>query len=158
MSIHDYLLDHGAFDWPTLLSSWASLLPREVVVWLVNRFGDVFLVYQDGTIHMLDIGAGSVKKIADSRDEFGRMLDEGDNANQWLMIPLIDELVATGVLLEAGQCYSFVKPPAIGGDYSVENTAVLAVAEHYGFYGDFHEQIKDVKDGQPVMLTVRRRE
>jgi hypothetical protein len=152
MSIHDYLIEHDSVDWPNLLSPWASLLPRELTVWLMNRFGDLFLVFQDGTVHMFDVGLGKIKKVASSRDDFGKKLDEGDNANQWLMIPLIDELVRAGVYLQPGECYSYIKPPIMGGDYSVENTAVLPIAKHYGFYGDFHEQTKDMRDGTPVIL------
>ena len=152
MSIHDYLIDDSSLDWANLLTPWAGLLPRELTVWLVNRFGDLFLVFQNGAVHMLDVGQGKVKKVANSRDDFSSKLDEGDNANQWLMVPLIDELVQAGVRLRPGTCYTYRKPPIIGGDYSVENTAVVPIAEHYGFYGDLYQQTKDIRDGTPVIL------
>src|SRR4051812_19966820 len=66
MSVHDYLIDHEGFDWPGLLSGWSWLLPPEFAVWLVNRFGDLFLVPPDGTVLMLDVGAGTLTKLAGS--------------------------------------------------------------------------------------------
>jgi hypothetical protein len=48
----------------------------------MNRFGDLFVVFGDGTVHMLDVGAGTLNKLANSRDDFASKLDEGDNANQ----------------------------------------------------------------------------
>ena len=44
-----------------------------------------------------------------------RKIDEDDNANDWLMIPLVDRLVAAGVLLKPGECYSFLTPPSWAG-------------------------------------------
>jgi hypothetical protein len=140
MSIQDYLIDHSGFDWPKLLSGWARLLPAKLVVWLMNRFGDLFLVYTDGSVHMLDVGVGTVNRIAQSRDDFGTQLDEGDNANQWLMIPLVDDLVAAGKVLKPGDCYGYVMPPILGGDYIVENTFVLSITEHYSFHAYLQEQ------------------
>ena len=95
-----------------------------------------------------------MKKIAESRDDFANKLDEGDNANQWLMIPLIDRLVTSGLTLREGQCYSYKQPPVLGGDYSVENTCVLPIPEHFGAYASIHSQIKDMPDGTEVVIKV----
>jgi hypothetical protein len=113
MSVHDYLTDHSGFVWPDILSGWSWLLPEGAAVWLMNRFGDLFLTLPDGTVHMLDVGTGSLTRMADDRDDFSRKLDEGDNADDWLMIPLVDRLVVAGVHLQPGQCYSFVVPPIL---------------------------------------------
>jgi hypothetical protein len=88
-----------------VLSSWSWLLPPKFTLWMVNRFGDLFLVPPDGVVYMLDVGGGTLTKLAESRDEFGNRIDEDDNANQWLMIPLVDRMVAAGITLKAGQCY-----------------------------------------------------
>ncbi|MBV9928895.1 MAG: DUF1851 domain-containing protein [Acidobacteria bacterium] len=155
MQVEDYLIDHQGFDWPLLLAGWAWLLPADgFTVWLMNRYGDLFLVFEDDTVHMLDVGAGSLDKLAESRDEFLRMLDEVDNANDWLMIPLVDSLVEAGKILEPVRCYSFIIPPVLGGKYTVENTAALRIEEHYGAYASIHDQIKDLPDGAQVRLRV----
>jgi hypothetical protein len=154
MSLQDYIIDHRGFDWCALLKNWAWLLPRKFTLWIMNRFGDLFLVLDDGTVQMLDVGDGSLKKVAESRDDFGVKLDEDDNANNWLMISLVDRLVASGITLQEGKCYSYRQPPILGGDYTVENTVVLPVDQHYAGYGSLQEQIKDVPDGTQVTITV----
>jgi hypothetical protein len=154
ISLADYLIDQSGIDWSKALESWGWLLPPEFTLWLVNRFADLFLVLPDGTVHMLDVGTGTLTKVAESRDDFCNKIDEEDNANQWLMIPLVDRMVAAGVVLQAGQCYGFKTPPVLGGDYSVENAGPLPVCDYLGGYGSIHEQLQDVPDGSRVVLKV----
>jgi hypothetical protein len=129
-------------------------VPPEFTLWTVNRFADSFLVLPDGSVHMLDVGGGTVERVADSRDDFCARLDEDDPANQWLMIPLVDRMVAAGVVLRPGQCYGFKTPPVLGGDYSVENCGPLAVGDYLGAYGSLHEQLLKVPDGSQVEIKV----
>src|SRR4026209_235960 len=70
MSIHDYIIDHRDIDWPTVLSEWSWLVPATLTVWIMNRFGDLFIVLADGTVHILDVGCGTLSKVADTRDDF----------------------------------------------------------------------------------------
>jgi hypothetical protein len=112
VSVQDYLIDHDGVDWSATLAAWSWLLPPRLTLRLVNRLCDLFIIALDGSVQMLDVGGGSLKKLADNRDEFGRLIEEGDNANQWLAIPLVDELVASGLCLQRGQCYGFNVPPS----------------------------------------------
>jgi hypothetical protein len=156
MNVPDYLIDHNGLDWARLLSGWEWLLPPEFSVWLMNRYGDLFLILPDDTVHMLDVAGGTLTELSESRDEFTRIIDEDDNADYWLMIPLVDRLAEAGVLLEPGQCYSLVTPPSLGGEYSVENTMVVPIPEHFGLYGSYHEQLRDVPDGSKVIINVQK--
>jgi hypothetical protein len=70
------------------------------------------------------------------------------------MIPLVDRLAAAGVTLGEGQCYSYRQPPFLGGTYTVENTCVLPILEHFGACGSIHNQIKDLQDGTQVKIKV----
>jgi hypothetical protein len=83
VNIHDYLIDQSGKDWSELLSGWSAALPPPFTVWLVNRFGDVFAVFEDGSVHKLDVGTGAMQRLADSRDDFAARIDAGDNANHW---------------------------------------------------------------------------
>ena len=154
ISVADYLIDQRGIEWSKVLASWSWLLPPKFTLRLVNRFADLFLVLPDGTVHMLDVGAGTLTKLADSRDDFGAKIDEDDNANQWLMIPLVDKMVAAGAVLQPGQCYGFKTPPVLGGDYTVENAGPQPVWDYLGAYGSIHEQLQDVPDGSQVVLKV----
>lgn len=154
-SLYDYLIDHSGFDWPRLLREWTWLLPSKVTVWVMNRFGDLFLIMDDGAVHMLDVAGGTLTKLAEDRDDFCRKIDERENENHWLMIPLVDRVAAAGLKLGPGQCYGYKLPPVLGGEYTVENVAILRVAEHLGFHGSLHRQIVDVPDGGRVVINVR---
>ncbi len=154
MPIQDYLIDHRGLDWPSLLSEWTWLVPNRFTVWLMNRFGDLFLVFEDGSVQMLDVGAGTLKRLADSRDDFCAKVDENDNVSDWFLIPIVDKLVAAGITLPEGRCYGYKRLPALGGDYSVENTCVLPIVEHYGVCGSIHNQIKHLPDGSQVEIKI----
>jgi hypothetical protein len=152
----EYLLAHEGFDWPCILADWRWLLPQgEFAVVLMSRYGDLFLELEEGSVHMLDSGNGCLEKVADNVQHFWRRIGEDQSANNWLMIPLVDRLVASGKLLDPGYCYSFIIPPVLGGGYTVENTASLKVQEHFGVYASIHEQMKELPDGSAVRLRVK---
>jgi hypothetical protein len=72
------------------------------------------------------------------------------------MLALVDQCVQAGLQLRPGECYTYRHPPVLGGDYTLENTAVTTLSAHYGFYGDLHLQARGVADGQQVVLRLRR--
>ncbi len=152
MDIHDYLIDQSDLDWQELLLEWHWVLPPEFTVWLLTRVGDLFIALPDGSIHMLDVGAGTLKQAAKGRDEFRTMMDEPTNANDWLMIPIVDQLASTGIVLGPGQCYSFRQLPVLGGTYGAENRMVFPIREHFGAWGSVHRQISDLADGATVII------
>jgi hypothetical protein len=152
LSLSDYTLDQSGVDWSTCLQNWAWLLPREFTLWLVNRFSDLFIILDDGTVHMLDVGAGTLKQVARSREEFGEKIDEADNSDYWLMIPLVDQLVASGILLGPGQCYALRQPTVLGGECVPSNVVVMGIERYLAGFGSIHEQIKDVPDGTHVAI------
>ncbi len=152
MNIHDYLIDQTGLDWQSLLKEWHFLLPPEFRVWLLTRTGDLFISLPDGSIHMLDVGAGTLKQVANSREEFCTKIDEPGVADDWLMIPIVDHLVASGVVLGAGQCYSFRQLPVLGGTYKPENRVPFPIREHFGAWGSIHRQMVGLPDGATVII------
>jgi Domain of unknown function (DUF1851) len=102
----------------------------------------------------LDVGSGQLSRLADSRDQFAELLDVGDNANNWLMIPLVDRAVAAGITLGPGRCYGFKILPVLGGSYDLENVATYDLAVYFSMLADIQRQIKDVPDGTPIKLVV----
>jgi hypothetical protein len=155
MDIANYLIDPQRFDWSAILADWAWLLPeKEFTIWLMNRYGDLFIVTKSGAIYLLDVCGGSVERVAENREDFCRLVEKDDNSNRWFMIPLVDKLVTAGKLLKDGRCYSFVLPPVLGGEYTIENTSDLTIEEHFNVYASIHHQIKDLPDGTGVQLKV----
>jgi hypothetical protein len=53
VNINDYLITQTGKNWPDLLSGWREALPENFTLWMVNRFGDLFTVHEDGSVHML---------------------------------------------------------------------------------------------------------
>jgi hypothetical protein len=154
MKIDDYLLDPTDVDWTTVLTPWHWLLPETLTVWLVNCFGDVFAELDDNSIHIFDVGGGTFERVADSRDHFCDLLDADGNASEWLMIPLVDDLVAADKTLRTGYCYSYLQNPLLGGDYTVENTILLPLIEHYRLNAAIQQQINDLPDGSQLTIEI----
>lgn len=152
--VEDYLIDLKGIDWPSALKEWGWLLPEEFTLWMVNRLGDLFIVLPDGTVHMLDVGAGSLTKLAESRDDFCAKIDEDGVVDDWLAIPLVDALVEAGVRLDPGRCYGFARLPMLGGAYDVSNCAPLPIADYLGATGSMHYRMKDVPDGGQVVIEI----
>ena len=90
----------------------------------------------------------------DNRQHFGSLLDVGDNANNWLMIPLVDICVAAGLRLSADQCYGYKVPPLLGGSYELDNVTRADLSVHYSFPADIYRQTKDVPDGAQIRVVV----
>jgi hypothetical protein len=153
MNLSDYLLSQDGHDWSSLLTEWADVLPPDFTIWIVNRLGDLVVVLPDGSVHMLDVGIGSLKRLADSREHFVEAIDEGDNAGQWLAIPLVDACVASGMTLSGDECYGFKIPPMLGGSYEASNLEPTSLAVHYGLLGEIYRQTKDLPDGTPIRVV-----
>lgn len=120
---------------------------------MVNRFGDLIFVPDDGTVQFLDIGAGSVKQLAESREAFFTQVDLGDNADNWFLISLTDKCVAAGLMLGPGQCYTFKIAPVFDGKYSIDNIEVGDMVVNYSLLAQIHQQIKDLPDGAQIKLV-----
>ena len=154
MDINDYLVAQPGKDWPALLSGWIDPLPPSFTLWMVNRFGDVFVVCDDQSVHMLDVGAGRIERLANDRNHFCTLLDSGNNANNWLMIPLVDACVASDLMLGPDQCYGYKVPPILGGEYDVRNIEPTNLSVHYALLADIYRQTKDLPDGTPVHAVI----
>jgi hypothetical protein len=155
IDVQDYLIEQAGKDWAGLLSGWVEMLPSSFTVWLVNKFGDVIAVFDDGSVHLLDIGACALKRVSASREEFIALIDVDDNANDWLMIPLVDQCVAASMCLGVDQCYGFKIPPLLGGGYDVGNVAAISLSEHYSCLANLYHQSKDLPDGSKVRIVVK---
>lgn len=155
MDINDYLIEQSGKDWAALLRDWMPPLPASCTLWLVNRFGDAFVVSDDdGSVQMLDVGAGTLTRVADNRSHFAGLLDIDGNADNWLMISLVDECRKAGMSLDAGQCYGFKIPPVLGGKYALSNVEPTDLAVHYSMLADIYKQTKDLPDGTPIKAVV----
>jgi len=155
MDVSDYLIDQSGKNWEALLIGWRDLLPSSFTVWFVNRFGDVIAVVDDGSVHLLDVGAGTFDRIASDREHFIEQIDNSESAHNWLAIPLVDQCVSAGLILGADRFYCYKIPPLLGGQYAIENVATISLEEHYSFLSDVWRQTRDLPERTPIRVIVR---
>ena len=74
----------------------------------------------------------ALNRVADSRDDACAKIDEPGVADEWLMIPVVDQLVASGRVLGPARCYSYRILPVLGGSYKAEDRVLLPIQEHFG--------------------------
>lgn len=152
--INDYLIAQEGKDFGRWLSGWSPPLPDAFAVWMVNRFAEIIAVFEDGSVHRLDLGTGIVEKLADSQDDFVVKIDQDNNADDWLLISLTDACVEAGMNLGPNECYSYVIPPFLGGEYDLGNIRPLDLQVYYEMTADIYRQTKDLPDGAKVELKV----
>ena len=150
MNVADYLIDHSGFVWADLLDDWKWLVPSTATVWLMNRFAELVLVLDDGTVAYLDTSTGALRTIARDREEFIVKIDQSNHADEWLMVPLVDQCVAVGMTLGVNQCYGFITAPTLGGQYEISNVEPSDIAVYLSVMGQIHEQIKDLPEGTTI--------
>ena len=155
MRLSDYTLDVSSADWPHLLREWAWIFPgSKFTVWFANRFGDVFIVLNDGRVQCLDLGNGAVEDLAESRSAFADALEDEANFRDWLLAPLVDALCQGGFALAPEQCYSFKILPILGGEYAPSNVAVMSIREYFSFTASVHKQLVGLPDGTKVSFKI----
>ena len=140
MNVNDYLIDPRGMDWKVLLKSWVPPLPDDFAVWLVNRLGEVIVVLPDESIHWLELGSGTLHRLASNREHFAQLLDSGNNADKWLRLSLIDACCRSGMILAMGECYGFKIPPALQGKYEVSNLKPSPLDRHYSLLAHLVKQ------------------
>jgi len=157
MDVMDYLIDLEGKDWEELLVGWRFLLPESFNVWLVNRVGDVFAVFEDDSVHMLNVGRGTIERVADNCEDFVNRLDRDNHANTWMRATLVNRCMKAGLRLGDGQCYGFKLPPMLGGACDVENIVIMDLQKHYSLLSDLCEQTVELPDGTKVSLAIGKK-
>ena len=138
---------HGADD---LLQDWRWLLGDSMRLLLVSAIGDMFLADSSGQVFWLDAGSGRLQKIAASIDQFQQLRQQRQNADQWFIPQLIVDLINSGVRLAPGQCYSYKKPPILGGEIEPSNFEPTDLSVHFSILGQIHRQVKDLPPGTKI--------
>src|ERR1043166_1922762 len=149
-----YLLPDSRPNWVELLADWKAGIPPGASPWLLTKFGDVFFCQAEGKIGMLQVSGFRYQVVANDKIDFLEWLVDPDKMADWFLAPLVDSLEIVGRHLESEQCYSFIKPPGLGGDLTVANVMAIPIREHFGLWGEVFRQIKDLPDGGQIVLKV----
>jgi hypothetical protein len=147
-----YILPVGRPDWTELLTDWQPLIPQQSLPWLLTKFGEAFFCQPDGKVGMLQVSGFQYQLVAKDKTDFQEWLVDPDKMADWFIAPLVDRLEAAGRHLQSEQCYSFIKPLALGGALTLENVMTIPIREHFCLWGEVFRQTKDVPDGGQVVL------
>jgi hypothetical protein len=135
------------------LSGWSDLLPDQSRIIAASLFADLFVIDGAGAIHMLEVSAASIKKIAGSEGEF-RQRCVGDSEG-WLLKPLAERCRSVGKMPTANQCYAFTTLPLFGGKYDVENIWLCSWVEWLQYTAAVYAQTRNLPDGAKVKVIVQ---
>ena len=151
MNLNDYILDWRAYDWGRLLKPWRHFFPASFEIRMMNRFGDLFVIFDDQSVNFFDAGADKIEKIADNWDEFCDIVDQN---LAWLVPDIVDECVTQGKILLANQVYSLTPPPILGGPYSADSAMPLDIEVHFELLGQICQHTRDLPDGATVEIKI----
>lgn len=147
---NELTINPDGLDFDSLLLEWRWLVPESMSPVVVSALGDLFLRDADESIHWLDTGAGKLTRVADNGEHFKELMVQSDFANEWFIPQLIGDLIESGQPLAVGQCYSCDIPPALGGEFTVDNVKPTDILIHFSMFGQVFRQIKDLPDGTPI--------
>ena len=141
------------FDTPqgdALLTDWRWLVGDDKQVLVVSALGDLFLRNEEGQIYWLDTGAARLSQVATSVEEFKRLMQQTEHADEWFLPQLVGDLIESGQRLAAGQCYSYKLPPMLSGKIELDNFEPQDLLVHCVIFGQIARQIRDLPEGTKI--------
>ncbi|MBX9717290.1 MAG: DUF1851 domain-containing protein [Microbacteriaceae bacterium] len=151
MTLDDLAVNFKHINREALLEDWEWLIGKQKLPILLAAAGDAFLQdTEDGTIHMLDVAAGKCGAVAASASEFQSLLSDREFVGEYLSVQVVGDLRMKGLILKPGQIYSFVKPPLLGGQYSLDNIEASDIEVHFSINGQIARQVSALPVGTPI--------
>lgn len=151
ITLNDLTVNISHLDQTKLLQDWEWLIGVSRFPILVTALGDAFL--QDagtGEISLLSSGAGEIQRICKNVESFQSLLADHEFVSEHFVPSVVVQLREAGVTLEKGQLYGFKTPPALGGEYVIENNEPTDISVHFSLLGQINAQVAAHPDGTPV--------
>jgi hypothetical protein len=134
-----------------LLDDWTWLLGPEKSPLLLTVSGDAFVLdVRDETVHFLNVSAGEVFQIAQTREAFKALLDDPAFVEEYLCLHFVEHLRARGMVLKRNEIYSYRLPLSLGGEVSADNIDMVDAEVHFSIAGQIARQIADLPEGAPI--------
>lgn len=139
------------YDFKTLAADWSWLIDLDDFELIeLSPFGDLFLRDRTQAYCLLDINCGALEYATTN----------GSNASELFPIAFDDSIARTyrdaGLHVRPGTCYGYKVQCVAGGLLEPSNVYIASLTEYVSFMGCFHEQIRDVADGESVVIKVVR--
>lgn len=143
-------IDTEGLDVSHLLDAWRWLVDGAMQPMIITAAGDMFLRNLDGQVFWLNTIDGQLGLATESVAQFREQMTQSEFTEEWFMPGLVAQMLAAGVKLEPGQCYSFKQPPILGGSFEADNIEPCDLVVHFSMSGQIHEQIKDLPEGTSI--------
>ena len=151
ITLDDLTVNFSHLNRESLLEDWRWLIGPNKQPILLSAIGDAFLQDpEDGSVHLLDVGAGEVGFIADTVDAFRPLLSDTQFVTDYFLPGLIVKLRGAGKTLQPGQIYSYTKPLILGGECAAENFEPTDIQVHFSVLGQIYQQVANLPEGTPV--------
>lgn len=149
-----YGIDTDALDHERLLRHWQWLVPASCTVLFGTALGDLFVEDEAGGVLWLDVGSAEVVPAAPSRSAFEAAWDDDEERNLWFIPTLVDAIEARGTTRGAGECFSYLTLPMLGGAFDPANFRVRTLYDHLDGWGPICERLAGFPTGTHVELRV----
>ena len=126
---------------------WIDFSGKEPFI--TTCFGDVFFESNEG-VYFLDTLAGSLEKVASSKEELQEILNTEKGQDNFLMAGLALAAQESGLNIGEGECLDFKVNPVVGGSLTVENIDVMSFALSLDIAGQILKQVKDLHPGTKI--------
>ena len=151
VTLNDLTVGFSHVPRETLLEDWVWLIGSRKFPILITALGDAFVQdADDGSVHLLSAGPGTLSKVADNADTFRQRLTDKAFVVDNFVPDILVQLRNSGALLKSGQVYSFRVPPALGGEYVPANLQPPDLSVHFSLLGQIHRQARHLPEGTPM--------
>lgn len=131
---------------------WVGINPTEVVT--ENDFGNLILKDADDKFWRLCPEDIYCEVVAESIDEYNKLITDPEFLNDWNMTVMVDEAMEMLGPLKEGYKFYLIIPGVLNGEYSGTNIQTAPFVEIIRLSGELGNQIKDLPDGAEIKLKV----
>ena len=132
---------------------WREFQAKEIIN--VNEFGNIIFKTDSEEYWRVCPEELHCELIACNKTDFESLFNDPEYKADWEMVELVKLARNTLGELDEGQKYCLKMPAAIGGLYEKKNLGKISFSELISFSGDMAFQIKDLKDGDRIKLTIK---
>lgn len=146
MTLTDLTVNFSHLNRDSLLSDWEWLLGREYLPILLSASGDAFVQnINNGQIWWLDSGGGEFTQVAESAEDFRRLLADKEFVSNYFAVQMVGDLIQSAKPLSHNQIYSLTKPWLLGGEYRIDNIEPTDIEVHFSLTGQVAQQVSGKK-------------
>lgn len=157
MKLEDMTIQHEGIEWQKCLQHWNWLLKEnpEFNIWIVTKFGEIFVLNDDEEVWFISTAGSSYEKIANSKEEFFEFIDEQKNVDFYFMPDVIQALEANNMFLEEKECYGF-RVPMVFMESTLEpdNFKIIIVENYLTGLGDLLSELQGTNNGEKILFKV----